>query len=281
VAGWLDGISRSKARVKRLLAENITLQLGGAVGTLSGMSEKGILVAEEMCKQLDLNMPLISWHTQRDRICEIAATLAILAGAIGKIGTDISLMMQTEVAEVFEPFVAGKGSSSAMPHKRNPVSSIICRAIAERVPPLVSTLLTAQVQDHERATGGWHVEWETLSDIVKLTAGSVSQAVAVTNGLEVDSDRMKKNLELTQGLIYAEGVSSALAAKTNKTEAHEHVERCCLKAKSDGRHLRDVVIEDPVINKMLSQKQIDEIFNPVNSLGLYNQFIDRILNSIK
>jgi 3-carboxy-cis,cis-muconate cycloisomerase len=137
------------------------------------------------------------------------------------------------------------------------------------------------VQDHERATGPWHAEWETMADIVKLTAGSVNQAITVTNGLEVDSDRMKKNLDLTQGLIYAEGISSALSVKMNKTDAHELAEQCCLKAKSDNKHLKDVVTEDPVINKMLSPKQIDEIFNPINSLGLYNQFIDRVLNSIK
>jgi 3-carboxy-cis,cis-muconate cycloisomerase len=255
--------------------------LGGAVGTLSGIDEKGIMVAEEMCKQLDLSMPLMPWHTQRDRICEVAATLAILTGEIGKIGTDISLMMQTEVGEVFEPFVSGKGGSSAMPHKRNPVSSIICCAIAQRVPPLVSALLAGMVQDHERATGNWHAEWETMANIVMLTAGSVNQAVTVTNGLEVDSERMKKNLELTQGLIYAEGISSALSAKMNKTEAHELVEQCCLKAKSGGGHLKDIVIGHPIISKTLSQKQIDEIFNPVNSLGLYNQLIDRILNTIQ
>lgn len=279
VAGWLDGILRSKKRIENALAENLALQLGGAVGTLSGMEDKGILIAEEMCSQLGLTMPLMPWHTQRDRLVEITSTLGILTGNIGKIGNDISLLMQTEVGEVFEPLVAGKGGSSIMPHKRNPVSSIICLAIAERVPALVSGLFAGMVQDHERATGNWHGEWETMETIVKLTAGALNQALIVTNGLEVDSARMLINLELTNGLIYAEGVSLALAGKMNKTEAHELVEQRCVKAKDEGRHLKDIVVEDPIINKILSQDQVDKIFNPVNSLGSCNEFIKRVLNS--
>jgi 3-carboxy-cis,cis-muconate cycloisomerase len=278
VAGWLDGLLRSKKRIERLLVENLPLQLGGAVATLSGMEGKGILVAEEMCDQLRLNMPLMPWHTQRDRLVEVAAALGILAGNIGKIGYDISLLMQTEVAEVFEPLVSGKGGSSTMPHKRNPVSSISCISIAQRIPPLVSSLLAGMVQDHERATGNWHAEWETMETIVKLAAGSVNQAVNITNGLVVDKNQMKLNLELTKGLIYAEGISLALADKMSKTAAHELVEQCCFEAKSEGKHLKDIVIENPVINSALSQNQVNKIFDPVNSLGLCNEFINRVLS---
>jgi 3-carboxy-cis,cis-muconate cycloisomerase len=278
VAGWLDGILRSKKRIENALAENFAIQLGGAVGTLSGMEDKGILIAEEMCSRLGLRMPLIAWHTQRDRLVEIASAIGILAGNIGKIGNDISLLMQTEVGEVFEPLVAGKGGSSTMPHKRNPVSSISCISIAQRIPPLVSSLLTGMVQDHERATGNWQAEWETMETIVKLTAGSVNQAVIVTNGLVVDKDQMKLNLELTKGLIYAEGISLALADKMSKTATHELVEQCCFEAKSEGKHLKDIVIEDPVISKILSQSQVNELFDPLNSLGLCNEFINRVLS---
>ncbi len=281
VAGWLDGMLRSKKRIENLLAENLALQLGGAVGTLSGMDDKGILIAEEMCSQLGLNMPLIQWHTQRDRLVEIASALGILTGNIGKIGNDISLLMQTEVGEVFEPLAAGKGSSSTMPHKRNPVSSIICLAIAQRVPPLVSGLFTGMVQEHERGTGNWHAEWETMETIVKLTAGALHQALIVTNGLEVDSERMLINLEFTNGLIFAESVSLALAGKMNRTEAHELVEQCCVKAKDEGRHLKAVVMEDPAVNTILSQHQVDKIFDPGNSLGLCSEFINRVLNNAR
>jgi 3-carboxy-cis,cis-muconate cycloisomerase len=279
VAGWLDGILRSKQRIERLLNENFVLQLGGAVGTLSGMKGKGILVSEDMCGQLSLSMPLIPWHTQRDRIVEIATSLGILAGNIGKIGTDISLLMQTEVAEVLEPFAAGKGGSSAMPHKRNPVSSIICIANAQRVPPLVSSLMTGMMQDHERATGAWHAEWETITAVVKLTAGSVNQAVTLTDGLEVDTERMRRNLEITDGLIYAENVSQALSVTMSKTAAHELVEQWCLRAKEEGRHLKEIVMEDQSLNESF-KAQLDQIFNPHNSMGMCSEFIDRILNSI-
>ncbi|HEY4324047.1 MAG TPA: 3-carboxy-cis,cis-muconate cycloisomerase [Mucilaginibacter sp.] len=279
VVCWIDGLLRSRQRIERLFNENFVLQLGGAVGTLSGMEDKGIFVAEEMCIQLGLRLPLIAWHTQRDRIVEIGAALGILAGNIGKIGTDVSLLMQTEVAEVLEPFVTGKGGSSAMPHKRNPVSSIVCITIAQRVPPLVSSLMIGMVQDHERATGAWHAEWEAMATIIKLTAGSVKQAVMLTDGLEVDAERMRNNLELTNGLIFAESVSQALSGTMSKTAAHELVEQWCLRAKEDGRHLKEIIMEDSVIKESVKGK-IDHIFNPLNSMGMCNEFIDRILNSI-
>jgi len=279
VACWLDGLLRSKQRIERLLNENFVLQLGGAVGTLSGMEGKGIRVAEEMCKELGLNTPLITWHTQRDRMVEAGAALGILAGNIGKIGTDISLLMQTEVAEVLEPFAAGKGGSSAMPHKRNPVSSIVCIANAQRIPPLVSSLMAGMVQDHERATGAWHAEWETMAAIVKLTAGSLTQALVLTDGLEVDANRMRHNLELTNGLIYAENVSHALSGTMNKTAAHELVEKWCLRAKEEGRYLKEIIKEDAGVGESLKE-QLDQIFDPMNSLGMCSEFIDRILNSI-
>lgn len=280
VAGWLDGMLRSKQRIERLFEESFAIQLGGAVGTLSGMGDKGIRVVEEMSNELGLTMALMPWHTQRDRIVEIAAALGILAGNIGKIGTDISLLMQTEVAEVFEPFTAGKGGSSAMPHKRNPVSSIVCMAIAQRIPPLVSGLMTGMVQDHERATGAWHAEWETLESIVKLTVGTLNQAVTLTDGLEVDAERMLHNLEITNGLIYAEGVSQALSVAMSKTAAHELVEQCCLQAQKEGRHLKATITEDGVISKALTSAQIEQIFDPANSLGMCSEFIDRVLKSI-
>jgi 3-carboxy-cis,cis-muconate cycloisomerase len=206
--------------------------------------------------------------------------LGILAGNIGKMGTDVSLLMQTEVAEVFEPFAAWKGGSSAMPQKRNPVSSIVCISTAQRVPLLVSSLMAGMLQDHERATGGWHAEWETMATLVKLTAGSLSQAITLTDGLEVDKERMRHNLELTKGLIYAEGVSQALSARMSKTKAHELVEQCCLQAKKDGGHLKKIIMEDSVISKTLTDGQIKKIFNPVNSLGMCTEFIHRVLNSI-
>ena len=191
---WLDGLTRSASQLERLLAEGFALQLGGPVGNLNTMGESGPAIAQTMADNLVLINPPMAWHTQRDRITEIAADLGMLVGAVGKIATDIALMMQTEVGEVQEPPGEGKGGSSSMPHKCNPVSAVTIRAIARRTPQLVATLFGSLVQDHERASGAWHAEWEPLAELTQLTAGAVHQAVIMTSGLVVNTDRMQQNL---------------------------------------------------------------------------------------
>ncbi|CAN5710628.1 3-carboxy-cis,cis-muconate cycloisomerase [soil metagenome] len=280
VACWLDGLLHSKKRIEKLLAENFVLQLGGAVGTLSGMQEKGLQVAETMSTLLQLNMPAISWHTQRDRFAETATTLGIFIGNVGKIAKDISLLMQTEIAEVFEPSVPGKGGSSTMPHKRNPVGCIAILANAQRIPNLVATILSSMVQDHERATGNWHAEWETIIDIVQLTAGIVHQACIVTNGLEVDTAKMRSNIELTNGLIYAENVSLALAEYIGKSDAHTLMEELCKKAVQQKIHLKELVQKNDAVTKFLSSENIDALFDPQNSTEISDLFISRVLDRL-
>lgn len=191
---WLDGLTRSAGRLEQLLVRGFALQLGGPVGNLNTMGERGAAIAQIMAADLGLINPPMAWHTQRDRITDIAAALGILVGAVAKIATDIALMMQTEVGEVQEPPGEGKGGSSSMPHKRNPVSAVAIRAIAGRTPQLVATLFGSLVQDHERASGAWHAEWEPLAELVQLTAGAVHQAIIMTNGLVVNTDRMQQNL---------------------------------------------------------------------------------------
>lgn len=279
VAGWLDGVLRSGKRIEKLLAEDLVIQLGGAVGTLPGMEEKGLLVVETMCSTLQLNMPGIVWHTQRDRFAEIASTLGILTGSIGKIAKDISLLMQTEIAEVLEPFEPGKGGSSTMPHKRNPVGSIAILANANRVPALVATMLSCMVQDHERSTGLWHAEWETLAGIVQLTAGAVYQACIITNGLEVDAAKMLDNIEITHGLIYAENISLVLARHIGKADAHALTEGICKDAIQQKVHLKELVQKNDTVIKYLSPLQVDELFNPMNSTGICTIFINRVLKN--
>lgn len=277
VACWLDGLLRSRQRIEKLLSENFELQFGGAVGTLSGMQNKGLHVAKTMSTLLQLNMPVIAWHTQRDRFTETATTLGILTGNIGKIATDISLLMQTEISEVSEPAVAGKGGSSTMPHKRNPVGCIAILANANRVPNLVATMLNCMTQDHERATGSWHAEWETLADIVQLAAGTVHQACTVTNGLEVDKEKMRNNIELTNGLIYAENISLALAKYIGKSDAHALVEALCKDALHKKIHLKELAEKNDTISQHLSLTEITHLFSPADSLGLCNSFIDQLL----
>jgi 3-carboxy-cis,cis-muconate cycloisomerase len=260
VSTWLGGLLRSWHRIDTLLKQNFVLQLGGAVGNLSSMQAKGAAIAETMAQILGLNNPEMSWHTQRDRFAEIATTLGLLTGNISKIAKDISLLMQTEIAEVFEPSDVAKGGSSTMPHKRNPVSSIAILANAQRVPHLVATMLSCMTHDHERATGAWHAEWETLAEIIKLTAGTVQQAVTMTNGLEVDKAQMLKNIEATNGLIFAENLSLALAEKIGKTEAHHVVEQLCKESIKTYKHLKIIALQNETIQQHFNEIQINKMF---------------------
>ena len=277
VATWMDGLIRSAQRIEQVLQHNLVLQFGGAVGTLTGFGEKALPVASSLAQNLDLALPPIPWHTQRDRIVEVASTLGILTGNLGKMAKDISLLMQTEVAEVFEPSGAGKGGSSAMPHKRNPVGCVAILAAAQRSPALLSTLFQSLPQDHERATGLWHAEWLPLVELCKITAGALQQALHMTNGLEVDTQRMLRNLELTNGLIYAENLSLALAEKMGKAAAHEHIEGLCKQVAQTHTHLKILATADPIVSKYLNSSDIDQLFDPANSLGDCDRLIDAVL----
>lgn len=277
VATWLDGILRASTRMEHLIQNNLALQFGGAVGTLAGFDNKALSIAESLAQKLDLTLPQISWHTQRDRMVELASAMGILVGNLGKIAKDISLLMQTEIGEVFEPAGAGKGGSSTMPHKRNPVGCVAILAAAQRAPGLVSTLLQAMPQDHERATGLWHAEWLPLAELCKLTAGALQQAVMLTDGLEVDPERMRQNLEITKGLIFAENVSLALAEKIGKATAHEWIEALCRQAVSQQQHLKLLVLADERILQQLPPKFIEQLFDPANALGECNRLIDAVL----
>ena len=257
---WLDGLNRSKERIERILQDNFVVQFGGAVGNKSAFGANGDVISETLATILNLKNSLISWHTQRDRIAEIATTLGILTGTISKIAKDVSLMMQTEIAEVFEPSGIGKGGSSTMPHKRNPVSSIAIVANAQRIPNLVATMLSCMTQDHERATGQWHAEWETFNQIIQLTGGTLNQAINLTNGLEINTLNMLKNLEVTNGLIYAESVSLALSKFIGKNEAHLFVEESCKEAVKQGVHLKEYLKNKEIINKYFSSQELVMLF---------------------
>ena len=277
IATWMDGLIRSAERLEYNLQHNLVLQFGGAVGTLAGFGEKSEAIAHSLAEKLDVSLPHISWHTQRDRLVELASMLGILSGNLGKIAKDISLLMQTEIGEVFEPAGAGKGGSSTMPHKRNPVGCVAILAAAQRTPALVATLLHAMPQDHERATGLWHAEWLPLVELCKISAGALDQALILTNGLEVDTERMRQNLELTHGLIFAENISLALADKVGKATAHEWVEAFCQTASATHTHLKSIVLADSRIQALLSKTEIDHLFEPANALGDCDRLIDKIL----
>lgn len=221
-SGWLQSIERSKERMKSTQKRVLVIQLGGAVG--SGNANLSKSVQQSLADYLDLK-PSFSWQSNRDNLVEAASFFGILNQSLAKIAKDVSLMMQTEVAEVFEGAAEGKGGSSTMPHKRNPVTCAAILANANRIPNLVATLLASMPQEHERSAGLWHSEWEVLTEILLLTAGSIERSIELIASLEVDDKRMLQNLELTKGLIYAENISLALAIKMGKINAHELVEK--------------------------------------------------------
>ncbi|HEX3120802.1 MAG TPA: 3-carboxy-cis,cis-muconate cycloisomerase [Candidatus Acidoferrum sp.] len=281
VAGWLDAIDRHRARLRETQARCLVLQFGGAVGTHAALEGKGDEVAKNLAQELKLPLAEIPWHSHRDRVAEIATTLGLLVGTLGKIASDISLLSQTEVAEVFEPTEKGRGGSSTMPHKRNPVACAAVLSAATRVPGLVGTMLAAMPQEHERGLGGWHAEWETLPEIVSLVGGAAHTVAALAPRLDVDAERMRQNLDETHGLIFAEAVSMALAKKIGKAKAHDVVEAACNTSRKDGRHLRDVVDDEPSINKHFSMEEIDALFDAQNYLGLAEEFVDRVVEASK
>jgi 3-carboxy-cis,cis-muconate cycloisomerase len=277
VAGWLDAIDRHRGRLRETRLRALVLQFGGAVGTLAALGGRGAEVGKHLAEELALGLPQIPWHSHRDRLAEVATTLGLCVGTLGKIARDISLHSQTEVAEVFEPAEKGRGRSSTMPHKRNPVASAVVLSAAVRVPGLVSAMLTAMAQEYERGLGGWHAEWETLPEIVSLSAGALHHMAELVPKLEIDTERMRENLESTRGLIFAEAVTMALAEKMGKAAAHEVVEEACTKARREKRLLRDVVLRDERVKAHVSAEDVGRLFDARNYLGLAEAFVDQVL----
>lgn len=275
IAGWLGAVTRSRQRLQELKPRLLVLQFGGASGTLAALGAQALPIAEALAEELQLTLPEQPWHTQRDRIVEFGAVLGLIAGSLGKFGRDISLLMQTEAAEVFEPAAPGKGGSSTMPHKRNPVGAAVLIGAATRVPGLVSTLFSAMPQEHERSLGLWHAEWETLPEICCLVSGSLQQARLLTEGLEVDAARMARNLELTQGLVLAEAVSIVLAQRVGRDTAHHLLEQCCKRAVAEQRHLRAVLADEPQVTAELSGAELDDLLNPAHYLGQAQVWVER------
>src|SRR6266566_3535381 len=277
LAEYAAALHRSRARLRRLRNEGLALQFGGAAGTLAAIGDKAMVVAEKLAQELKLPPPDAPWHTHRDRIAEAASVFAILTGTCGKIARDVSLMMQTDVAEAFEPSGEGRGGSSTMPHKRNPVAAATALAAATMAPNLAATIFAAQVQDHERSAGPWHAEWPTLPGLLLVTSGALASVVDIAEGLEVDVARMRVNLDATGGLIMAEAVAMALAEKIGKAEAHHLVEAAGKKAVAEKKKgLRDVLTGDARVTAHLSAEKIATLFEPMAYQGVSQVLIDRL-----
>ena len=280
LAEYAAALHRSRTRLQRLRSEGLALQFGGAAGTLAALGDKGLLVAEKLAQELKLPLPDAPWHTHRDRIAEAASVFAVLTGTCGKIARDVSLMMQTDVAEAFEPSGEGRGGSSTMPHKRNPVAAATALAAATMAPNLAATIFAAQVQDHERSAGPWQAEWPTLPNLLLVTSGALAAIVDIAEGLQVDVARMRANLEATGGLIMAEAVAMALAEKIGKSEAHHLVEAASKKAVTEKKGLRNVLTKDPKVTGHLSADKLAKLFDPMAYQGASQALIDRLLASL-
>jgi 3-carboxy-cis,cis-muconate cycloisomerase len=279
VAGWLSAIERQLERQRELRRRVLVVQFGGAVGTLASLGEQALPIAHGLAADLGLAVPDMPWHTQRDRVAETAAVLGLLAGSLGKIARDVSLMMQPEVAEAFERRTPGWGGSSTMPHKHNPVGAAVVLAAATRVPPLVATVLAAMPQEHERGLGGWQAEWDALPEICLLCSGALEHTLRMVEGLEVDGARMRANLDATCGVVLAEPIALALARHMDRAKAHDLVARACRHAMDRNRPLREVLLEETEIASHLSAQEIDRLSDPEAYLGLADAWVERVLAS--
>src|SRR5919106_489227 len=274
---WLAPLQRHFDRLNRLSGEVAVVQFGGAVGTLASLGADGIRVMEALAAELGLSAPPIAWHVGRDGLAEVAGFLGLLTGSLGKIAIDIALLMQAEIGEVAEPYQEGRGASSTMPQKRNPIACEFILACARNVRELVPVMLDALVQDHERATGPWHAEWIALPQAFALTAGALHHARALLEGLVVDPERMRRNLDATQGMITAEAVMMALAPAIGREQAHHLVAAACQRALAHGRHLREELQADAVITAHLPPERLVELLDPRNYTGFAAEFVDRVL----
>ncbi len=280
-ARWASSFKRDLDRLEQMKARVLTAQLGGAVGSLASLLDQGSTVVEAYAAQLNLSIPTCTWHGERDRIIETAGFLTIVVGNTGKMARDWSLMMQTEIAEVFEPTAKGRGGSSTMPHKRNPVAAASILAAANRVPALMSSMYQSMVQEHERSLGAWHAEWLAVPEIFQLCAGALQRTVEVLQGLEVNSKNMQRNIETTQGLIMAEAVMMALAPKMGRLNAHHLVEKACQQAVAEQSHLQDIVSSFVEVKQYFSVDELTRIFKPESYLGNIQDQIDAVLKEAK
>jgi 3-carboxy-cis,cis-muconate cycloisomerase len=272
-AGWMSALDRARAQLQGALAGAQVLQLGGASGTLAAFGDRGLEIARAMADELALAVPELPWHASRDRFATLACALGVATGAMGKIARDISLLAQTEVAEAFEAAANGRGGSSTMPQKRNPVGASVVLAASLRVPGLVATVLAAMPQEHERALGGWQAEWETIPSLIRLSAGAARHTAEMLSGLEVDATRMRANVDITRGVSLAESVAMALAEHIGKFDAHRTIAAATSRAIAEHRTLAAVLAETPEVTKHLSSAEIARCVSPENYLGAAEQLV--------
>jgi 3-carboxy-cis,cis-muconate cycloisomerase len=278
-AVWLSSIDRHIERIEQARPRVLVGEFAGAAGTLASIGESGLEMQRLFCEELGLNQPSMTWHVARDGIAEAVTVLGLITGTLGKIATDVMMMSSTEFGEVSEPFVPGRGASSTMPQKRNPISSELMLAAAKAVRQHVATMLDGMIHDFERATGPWHLEWISLPESFLLTASSLANARFMLAGLVVHEARMRENLDLTHGLIVAEAVMMAMAPKLGRQHAHDVVYEACRTAIEGGGDLADILAGMPeIIEALGSADAIRKHCDPANYLGLSGKMVDRVLD---
>jgi 3-carboxy-cis,cis-muconate cycloisomerase len=281
VATMLAGFERHRERLKQLRPRLEVVEFGGAAGILSSLGKDGMKCQAELAKELKLGQPVATWHTVRDTIAEVGCFLGLVTGSCGKIAFDVKLMMQTEVEELYEPFHEGRGSSSTMPQKRNPISSVYITAQTAIVKQMVAALLESMVADHERSTGPWEIDWITLPEIFMLTAGALAQTKFVVTGLQVNEKKMRENIDITKGLVMSEAVMMGLGPTLGRNKAHDLVYDVCRLVVKTGRPLIDLLVEDKEISKHASRAELEKMLDPANYLGVAGEMVDRVLASRK
>ena len=278
---WLAMFDRHAERLAQLKPRVLVGQFAGAAGTLASLGDKGFEVQKALCEELGLGVPVSTWHVARDGFAEAMNFLALVTGSLGKVALDIMMMASTEFGEVYEPFVKGRGASSTMPQKRNPISSELMLAAAKGVRQHAGLMLDAMVQDFERATGPWHAEWMAIPESFVLTAGSLHQAKFALGGLIVDEKKMADNLDISRGLIVAEAVMMGLAPDLGRQEAHDVVYDACRVANDKGMTLADALAADSRVSARIDRATIERLTSPKNYLGLAPEMVDRVLAASK
>jgi 3-carboxy-cis,cis-muconate cycloisomerase len=276
-AVWLSLLNDAYPAFRRAADDACVLQFGGAAGTLAAFGKDGAMVSAALAKQLDLKSPSIPWHSARHGFARFGSEAAILAGAAGKIARDVSLLMQPEVGEAFEPAGAGRGGSSALPHKRNPAASLLALESSQRAPALAATLLANLTPEHERGLGQWQAQWFTLRDLVCATASGLAAMAETLEGLEVRTGAMAANLERLQGLVFSEALSLRLSQSLGKSAAHALTQKLCVRAVQEKKHLREVLLAEDEARKHIPAGELDALFDARRTFGSAQPMIDRVL----
>ena len=277
-AGWLLSVVEVRSQLAGA-GDQLAVQLGGAAGTLASLGTDGPTVVAEMATRLGLGEPLIPWHTNRRRMAEVAAALGAISGVAAKIAMDVALLMQTEVGEAFEPSAPGRGGSSTLPQKRNPVGAAEVGAAARRAHALLPVMFGAMIQEHERGVGGWHAEWQTLTELLQLAGGAAARVRETVDGLEVDTGAMSRNLASTGGLLLAERVTLALAPRVGRERARQAVGDAAAGTAGSGRSFEAELLDAPALAGALTAAEVRTLLDPSGYLGATSTFIDRALRA--